>query len=143
MVAGPLKLPEWTEAFVIVLLCIGFVIAVFLSWIYDITPAGVRKTKPVSELKHVDHTTHEVSRGWKIATYTSGVIIVALVAFNIVTRNNLTEDRKGSEKSIAVLPFKSLSDDPNNQYLADGMMDAILLHLSKIQGFKGSPQNVS
>ena len=53
MVARPLRLPDWTEAFVIVLLCIGFVIAVFVSWVYDITPAGVKKTKPVSELKHL------------------------------------------------------------------------------------------
>jgi hypothetical protein len=43
MVAQPLKLPEWTEGFVIVLLCIGFVIAVFVLWIYDITPAGEKK----------------------------------------------------------------------------------------------------
>ena len=41
MVARPLQLPYWTEAFVIVLLFIGFIIAVFVSWIYDITPAGV------------------------------------------------------------------------------------------------------
>ena len=46
MVARPLKLPDWTEAFVIVLLCIGFVISIFVSWIYDITPTGVKKTKP-------------------------------------------------------------------------------------------------
>ena len=59
----------------------------------------------------------------------------------MVTRNNLTEDRKGSDISIAVLPFKSLSDDPNNQYLADGMMDAILLHLSKIQGLRVLPEH--
>ena len=140
MVARPLQLPDWTEAFVIVLLCIGFIIAVFVSWIYDITPAGVKKTKPVSELKHVDHKTHEVSRGWKIATYVSAVIIIALVTFNIVTRRNTYKDRMVSEKSIAVLPFKSLSDDPNNQYLADGIMDAILLHLSKIKDLRVLPR---
>ena len=66
MVAQPLKLPEWTEAFVIVLLCIGFLIAVLLSWIYDITPTGVRKTKPASQLKQVDHSTHGASNGWRI-----------------------------------------------------------------------------
>jgi TolB-like protein/Tfp pilus assembly protein PilF len=140
MVTRPLQLPDWTEALVIVLLCIGFVIAVFVSWIYDITPAGVKKTKPVSELKHVDHTTYAVSNGWKIATYISSVIIIALVVFNIVTRRNTNKDRIGSEKSIAILPFKSLSDDPNNQYLADGMMDAILLHLSKIKDLRVMPR---
>jgi TolB-like protein len=40
------------------------------------------------------------------------------------------------EKSIAVIPFISLSDDPEKQYLADGVMDAILLHLSKIENLR-------
>jgi TolB-like protein/Tfp pilus assembly protein PilF len=44
--------------------------------------------------------------------------------------------KAGSEKSIAVLPFKLLSDEPDKQYLADGMMDAITLHLSKIKGLR-------
>src|SRR5512137_2843339 len=56
MVSEPLHFPEWTQGFIIVLLCIGFVIAIFLSWIYDITPAGVKKTKPVSAVKHTDQT---------------------------------------------------------------------------------------
>lgn len=36
-------------------------------------------------------------------------------------------------RSIAVIPFKNLSDNPGEQYLADGMMDAILNHLQKIK----------
>ena len=40
------------------------------------------------------------------------------------------------EKSIAVLPFKLLSDEPDKQYLADGMMEAITLHLSKIKDLR-------
>ncbi len=136
IVSQPLLFPEWTQGFIIVLLCIGFVIAVFLSWIYDITPAGVKKTKPVSAIKHTDQATHAVTSGWKIATYVSVVIIVALVTFNIVTRKNLTGDRTRSEKSIAVLPFQLLSDEPDKQYLADGIMDAITLHLSKIKDLR-------
>jgi TolB-like protein/Flp pilus assembly protein TadD len=140
IVGQPLRLPDWTTALIIVLLCIGFIIAIFVSWVYDITPTGVKKTKPASAVKHIDQTTTPVSSGWKVATITSIVVIVALVAFNIVTRRNLAEDRIGSDKSIAVLPFKSLSDDPNNQYLADGMMDAILLHLSKIKDLRVLPR---
>ncbi len=45
-------------------------------------------------------------------------------------------------KSIAVLPFKLLSNEPDNQYLADGMMDAIVLHLSKIKIFTCNLQNL-
>jgi TolB-like protein len=61
------------------------------------------------------------------------IIVVALFLFNIVGGEKQT---KGIEKSIAVLPFKMLSDEPDKQYLADGMMDAILLHLSKIEDLR-------
>ena len=61
------------------------------------------------------------------------IVIVALVVFNIIGGGKQTKEL---EKSIAVRPFKSLSDDPEKQYLADGVMDAILLHLSKIEDLR-------
>ena len=61
------------------------------------------------------------------------IIVVALFVFNILGGEKQTKE---VDKSIAVLPFKSLSDDPEKQYLADGMMDAILLHLSKIEDLR-------
>src|SRR5512136_1174986 len=71
MVERPLRLPDWTTALVIVLLCIGFIISVFVSWVYDITPAGIKKTKPASAVKLTDQTIAPKSSGWKIATYLS------------------------------------------------------------------------
>jgi TolB-like protein/Tfp pilus assembly protein PilF len=136
MIARPLKLPEWTEAFVIVLLCIGFVIAVLLSWIYDITPTGVRKTKPVSKLKHSDPTTHAVSSRWKIASYVSGVVIIALVAFNFISRRNLNADISKLEKSIAVLPFRNESPDTANAYFINGIMERITTNLQMVKEFR-------
>jgi TolB-like protein/lipoprotein NlpI len=64
------------------------------------------------------------------------VSIVALVEFNIIGIGKQAKGLTKLEKSIAVLPFISLSDDPEKQYLADGMMDAILLHLSKIEDLR-------
>jgi TolB-like protein/Flp pilus assembly protein TadD len=58
---------------------------------------------------------------------------VVLFVFNIIGGGKQT---KALDKSIAVLPFKLLSDEPDKQYLADGMMDAILLHLSKIEDLR-------
>ncbi len=140
MVARPLQLPEWTEAFVIVLLCIGFVISVVVSWIYDVTPAGVRKTKSVKDLAHDDHRLHEASSGWKIATYISAVIIIGLLAFNFVSRRNLHSNISRLEKSIAVLPLVYLSENPDKEYLANGVLDAITGHLSIIEGLRVMPR---
>jgi TolB-like protein len=61
------------------------------------------------------------------------IVVVALFVFNIIGGGKQTKEL---EKSVAVLPFKSLSTDPEKQYLADGMMDAILLHLSKIENLR-------
>jgi TolB-like protein/tetratricopeptide (TPR) repeat protein len=135
IVADPLRLPESTKALVIVLLCIGFVIAVFVSWIYDITPAGVKKTKPVSELKHVDQATAPPSSGWKIATFVSVAIIAGLVAFNFFSRGSHNVDISKLEKSIAVLPFINDSPSDSTTYFINGVMEEILNNLQKIGAF--------
>jgi TolB-like protein/Tfp pilus assembly protein PilF len=136
MIAEPLHFPEWTQGFIIVLLCIGFIIAVLLSWVYDITPAGVKKTKPVSAIKHVDQATIPASSGWKIATYISAIIIVALVAFNFISRRNLNADISKLDKSIAVLPFINDSPSDSNQYFINGIMEEVLNNLQKIKDFR-------
>ncbi|KPL16604.1 MAG: hypothetical protein AMS23_09030 [Bacteroides sp. SM1_62] len=128
--------PDWTVTFVIFLLIIGFIITVILSWIYDITPEGIEKTKPSKEVKEGVPEKSSAVNAWKIASITSVVVIVGLIIFNIFGRRGKVEDLGILDKSIAVLPFKSLSADPEKQYLADGVMDAILLHLSKIKDLR-------
>jgi TolB-like protein/Tfp pilus assembly protein PilF len=63
-------------------------------------------------------------------------IIIALILPGYFIIQKLSNSSKRIEKSIAVLPFKSLSDDPEKQYLADGTMDAILLHLQKFSDLR-------
>jgi TolB-like protein/Tfp pilus assembly protein PilF len=136
-IIGPsLKWPDWTITFVIVLLCIGFIIAVFVSWIYDITPEGVKKTKPVSAIKHSDQSTDSTSSGWKIATYVSAVVIIVLVTLNFISRGNLNADISKFEKSIAVLPFQNLSNDKEQLWFSDGITDIIINQLSKISSLR-------
>jgi len=143
MIAHPLKLPEWTEALVIILLGIGFVLAVFLSWIYDITPAGIKKTRSARDTtKSISHQSKTFSRGWIIATFTSIALVIAMAVFSIVIKRDHARDQYGSEKSIAVLPFKLLSDKPEEQYIADGVMGSINLHLQKFGDMRVIP-NIS
>ncbi|TFH20710.1 MAG: hypothetical protein E4H10_16320, partial [Bacteroidia bacterium] len=145
ILAPSLRLPEWTMNFILVLLIVGFIIAVILSWIYDVhSEGGIVKTEPAQKVKEED--IHPSSSGWKIASYISFVVIVGLIVLNIIPRTGSSKEKaildKSKavlpflDKSIAVLPFTSLSDDPEKQYLADGVMDAILLHLSKIEDLR-------
>ena len=136
MIARPLQLPEWTEAFVIVLLLIGFILTVFISWIYDITPSGLKKTKPVRELKQGEKTTNKVSARWKIATYISCAVIIVIVGLNLLRNRTYNAVISKFEKSIVVLPFVNDSPDSTNLYLCNGMMDDILTQLQKIGDLK-------
>jgi TolB-like protein/Tfp pilus assembly protein PilF len=125
---------------VFILLCIGFVISVVLSWYYDFTPEGLERIKSTREAKEVPVEKPLTLNAWKIATIISVVVIIGLILVNILGRRGKVEDLALLDKSIAVLPFKSLSDDPEKQYLADGIMDAILLHLSKIEDLRVMPR---
>ncbi len=133
IVAEPFGLPDWTLKLVFVLLCIGLVVTVILSWVYDFTPEGVKKTKPAGKLTRQETEKYRETKSWKIVSYISFIIILALLLVNIFAVSKKSAKSDVTEKSIAVLPFKCLSEDKSNQYIADGVMDAILLHLSKIE----------
>lgn len=135
ILAPSLRLPEWTLNLVLLILCVGFVIAIILSWIYDIQPeGGIARTEAVE--KHKAEEIQGSSRGWKIASYISFAVIAVLLVMHVVSRNDRSGKKEVPDKSIAVLPFGSLSDDPEKQYLADGVMEAILLHLSRIEDLR-------
>ncbi len=134
IIGEPLQLPNWTLAFVIVLLCIGFILAVIFSWIFDITPEGIQKTKPETQVSNV--IKQSTSRGWKISTYISGLVIVAFVVFYIIGNIKRSSDISKLEKSIAVLPFENLSSDEEQAYFGDAMTDEIIMQLQKIKKFR-------
>jgi len=124
-----LGLPQWTLNFVLILLIVGFFITVIVSWIYDVQPeGGIVKTKSTDEVKTED--VPKSSNSWKIASYISFVVIVGLIILNVIPRSG---KKDLVDKSIAVLPFESLSKDEELQYQADGVMETILLHLSMIE----------
>ena len=63
IIAEPFGLPEWTLKIVFVILCIGLIISIILSWIYDITPEGIKKTESAAELEAVEKETQPASDG--------------------------------------------------------------------------------
>jgi len=137
IVAPSLGLPDWTLNFIIILLCVGFIIAVILSWIYDIHPeGGIVKTEPTKKV--TEETVPPSSKGWKIASYISFVVIVGLIILNIIPR---TGKKEIHEKSIAVLPFRNESSDEENTYFINGMMESILDNLCKIEDLRVISRN--
>src|SRR6184192_1036808 len=116
-------LPNWTLRLVVVVLLMGFPIALILAWAYDVTPQGIQITKAPAGV----HRRRNI-----ITLIAAGLAISAVAGFFLFPRAS----GRNVEKSIAVLPFQSLSDEKENAYFADGMQDDILTNLSKISDLK-------
>lgn len=119
------ELPNWSFKLVVVLLLIGFPLALILAWAFDVTPQGVRVTEPV--------TPSRKSRRNLVMLLVLGLFVSAIAGFFLLPR---AASAGKVDKSIAVLPFVNLSDDKENAYFADGMQDDILTNLSKISDLK-------
>jgi len=119
------ELPNWTLRLVVVLLLVGFPIALILAWAYDITARGIRPTPTVSA-----PGTHR--RRNLVLLIATGVIVSAAAGYFLLPRASARK----IDKSIAVLPFQNLSDEKENAYFADGIQDDILTNLSKIGDLK-------
>jgi len=135
------ELPNWSLRLVIVLLLIGFPIALILAWAYDITPQGIQGT-PKTPGGH--------RRRNLILLIASAVVISASAGFFLLPRAIWQK----VDKSVAVLPFQNLSDDPANAYFADGIQEEVLTRLTKIgdlkvisrtstQGYQSDPNNLA
>ena len=118
------ELPNWTLRLVVVLLLAGFPVALILAWAYDVTPQGIQVTAKAPAGTH--------RRRNIITLIAAGLAVSAVAGFFLFPRAS----GRNVEKSIAVLPFQSLSDEKENAYFADGMQDDILTNLSKISDLK-------
>jgi TolB-like protein/Tfp pilus assembly protein PilF len=117
------ELPNWALRLVIVLLLVGFPIALILAWAFDVTPQGIRATP----------STRTHRRRNVIMLVVTGVIVSAIAGFFLLP--HISSAHK-IDKSIAVLPFENLSDEKENAYFADGIQDDVLTNLSKIGDLK-------
>jgi len=144
------EIPNWAVRLVVLLLIIGFPIALIIAWAFELTPEGLKRTEAA------DRQAAKPSRN-KAWIYV--VIIAAALSIGLFFVGRYSARTNGSTasalppKSIAVLPFENLSGEPANAYFADGIQEEILTRLSKIadlkvisrtstQRFKSAPSNL-
>jgi TolB-like protein len=116
-------LPNWTLRLVVVLLLIGFPIALILAWAYDVTPQGIQATARVPGAHR---------RRNLILLVAAGVIISTAAGFFLLPRASARK----IDKSIAVLPFQNLSEEKANAYFAEGIQNEILTKLATVRDLK-------
>ena len=144
------EIPNWAIRLVVLVIIVGFPIALVIAWAFEITPEGIKRTE-------VADAAHEHSRGktWIYVVIVAAAISVTLFFLGRYTVGSRTaiSPNELSGKSVAVLPFANLSRDPDNAYFAAGIQDEIITRLSKIadlkviscsstQRFKSSPDDV-
>ncbi len=143
------EIPNWAVRLVVLLLVIGFPVAVILAWAFELTPEGLKRTEFADELPKKSSR----NRVWLYVIVTAGAISVSLFFLGRYTSSKQSEGAELPAKSIAVLPFENLSHDPDNTYFADGIQEEILTRLAKVadlkvisrtstQHFKSSPDNL-
>jgi adenylate cyclase len=151
VIIEPLQLPDWTMPLVIVLVGLGFPVALILAWAFDITPDGVRRTSPPvpqSPSPPVAQSPTPVLGTRRAAGLVGVGILIGIVgvgwyAFTGGAPGSLDGagevGRAGAGEapvhSIAVLPFANTSPDADNEFFADGVTDDILTHLALVPDF--------
>jgi TolB-like protein/Tfp pilus assembly protein PilF len=127
------EIPNWTIRLVIMLLALGFPIALVLAWAFELTPEGIKRTEEVNLSKSIRRKTGRKLDFLIIAVL---LLVIAALLFQRFHPKVAPAIASSPEKSIAVLPFENLSRDPDNAYFADGVQEEVLTRLASIAGLK-------
>ena len=134
IITPALYLPSWIPTLIIVLLVIGFPFAVIFSWIFDITPEGVKKTESIEVAKEQEPPSVPVKRRLKVSDVVIAVLIVVvgiLVYPKIFKKDKFEGIRNPDGKiSIAVMPFDNLSGDTVYNVWQGGFQNLLITTLS-------------
>src|SRR2546421_1917594 len=133
-----LEIPNWVVRLIIVLIAIGFPIALVIAWAFEATPEGIKRTE-IADAMPVSAATRRKKHAWIYVVVIAAAISVALFFLGRYTAGNKSVASVPNElpaKSIAVLPFENLSEDKANAYFAEGIQDEILTRLAKIADLK-------
>src|SRR5438094_2850402 len=134
-----LEIPNWVVRLIIVLIAIGFPIALVIAWAFEATPEGIKRTEVADTMPAV---AGQKKHAWIYVVIVGAAISVALFFLGRYTAQSReggrTPTTAGSlpQKSIAVLPFDNLSRDPDNAFFAEGVQDEILTRLAKVADLK-------
>jgi hypothetical protein len=128
------EIPSWGVRLIVLVIVIGFPIALVVAWAFELTPEGLKRTEDADRAPEKRGKPH----AWIYVVVVGAAISIALFLLGRYTAMNSagatrTEVATGSsipQKSIAVLPFENLSDDKGAAYFAEGIQDEILTKLA-------------
>jgi adenylate cyclase len=148
--------PEWLPRSIVILLALGFLPALIFSWVFELTPEGLKRDEDVRPEESIAPQTARRMDRMIIVVLLLALGYFAIDKFALAPRRVSSPNDSASginPKSIAVLPFDNLSRDPDNAYFCEGVQDEILTRLAKVadlkvisrtstQHFKSAPDNL-
>jgi len=145
--APALHLPDWVNSALAFFLILGFPLALFFAWAFEMTPEGIKKEKNVDRTRSITHVTGQKLNYTIIALLVAALGYFAIDKFVLVPKREAeilktaqsaplqatdTDALSPAEKSIAVLPFVNMSEDTANEYFSDGLTEELLNLLAKV-----------
>jgi serine/threonine-protein kinase len=150
VIFDPLGVPSWVFRLLMSLVALGFPFALIFSWIFELTPEGLKRERDIDRNQSIVHKT-----GHRMNTVIVVLLVLAiggLIVDRLVPRVVTPGDAETvsasttqaveaaatvqDEKSIAVLPFVNMSGDPDNEYFSDGLSEELLNSLVRLGGLK-------
>jgi TolB-like protein/AraC-like DNA-binding protein len=108
----------------------------------SVSKGDLKNAKELNPVQRIENLKSKIFISPKLILISSGILFLAVLLYLVFTdllkssSVNIRSLDKSNEKSIAVLPFKNLSNDPSNQYFIDGVMEEILTNLSRIHSLR-------
>lgn len=134
--------PDWVLKTFVVVLLLGWPLALFFAWAFEVTPEGIKREAEVDRSDSITHLT-----GRKLDFVIIGALVVALgyfvwerqspdspaltVADSAATLSRDPAVRAPDKRSIAVLPFVNMSSDQEQEWFADGLTEELLNALAR------------
>jgi adenylate cyclase len=128
--------PNWVANAVILSFAFGFIPAVILSWVYELTPDGIKKEK---DIESGDENRRTSVGKLDYITIAGVVLVIVFMAFFSASQSPDDQDTlvtAVSKESVAVLPFVNMSKDEGNEYFSDGLTETLLHMLAQIPDLK-------
>ncbi len=155
LVLENINAPDWVMQVFMLALTIGFPLAIFFAWAFEMTPDGVKREADVDRSKSISpQTGRKMDRNIIIAM----ALALAYFAYDKFTGPppdsqpqvadttrvveekpadiSISQPAQSAEKSVAVLPFVNMSDDKQNEYFSDGISEELLNVLVRVKGLR-------
>src|SRR5450432_1604692 len=127
--------PEWLPRSIVILLAISFVPALIFSWVFELTPEGLKRDDEVSPEQSIAPQTARRMNRMIIAVLVLALGYFAFDKFVLAPRRAGPPSESSSSinsQSIAVLPFVNMSSDKEQEYFSDGLSEELLNQLARI-----------